>query len=488
MHGGPGCSTIRAMDPVAVRALLRESVFPIVLGVLIITIGLAAAAVGARQRPRPDASLLTFAVLAVLYGARLALETGASYLALGAPDETLHAVAALLTYALPLPGLRLLDTPAMRRRQPIVARLWQVWLPFAAVAIGVEAGLGHTDAIHTANNVMVLLGLPLILVGFYPTLRALGTDSRMMLTATGLFVAGAAADNVRGLGVDWWPGGLESVGAAIFIATLGWVLARQYVERHDRLVAIERDLDVARRIQQSLLPRTLPRRPGVDLAAHYAPMEEVAGDLYDVVETPGGGIGLLIADVTGHGVPAALIASMVKTGLAAQRTQADDPSAVLEGLNRLLSGAFERHFVTAAYVWIAPGASRLRAATAGHPPPRLVRDGAVRELATGGTMLGFDASQAFPGCEVALKPGDRLVLFTDGIIEAEDAHGDAFGLTRLDALLCRAGGQGADALIGALRSAVDRWVAVPGRFGDDITLVAVALSGSLQPTVAVPAG
>src|SRR6201986_2520273 len=117
-----------------------------------------------------------------------------------------------------------------------------------------------------------------------------------------------------------------------------------------QLLTIQKELETARQIQMSILPSEIPKIEGLDIAARYVPMTSVAGDFYDFLLVDGKHIGILVADVSGHGMPAALIASMLKIALAAQAANAADPAKVLLGLNQTLCGKFQHHYVTAAYV------------------------------------------------------------------------------------------------------------------------------------------
>src|SRR5205085_9968832 len=116
----------------------------------------------------------------------------------------------------------------------------------------------------------------------------------------------------------------------------------------------------------SILQKLVPAVRGLAIAARYLPMTAVAGDFFDFLDLGEGRVGILVADVSGHGVPAALIASMVKVALVAQSAHADDPARVLSGLNQVFCGRLDRHFVTAAYAFLEPAAGRLRYGAAGH--------------------------------------------------------------------------------------------------------------------------
>ena len=135
-----------------------------------------------------------------------------------------------------------------------------------------------------------------------------------------------------------------------------------------QLLTIQKELETARQIQLSILPSEIPKIEGLDIAARYIPMTAVAGDFYDFIVVDEKHIGILVADVSGHGMPAALIASMLKIALSAQVAHAADPAQVLLGLNQALCGKFQHHYVTAAYLFVDMQKRTLTYAGAGHPP------------------------------------------------------------------------------------------------------------------------
>jgi phosphoserine phosphatase RsbU/P len=161
-------------------------------------------------------------------------------------------------------------------------------------------------------------------------------------------------------------------------------------------------------------------------------MSAVAGDFYDFLCIDEKHVGILVADVTGHGVPAALIASMLKVVFAAQAAHAHEPARVLTGLNRALCGKFEEHFVTAAYLFVDLEKSLLHYSAAGHPPLMLASGvaGNVREIEENGLMLGMFPDAVYSSVEIRVRPGDRCLLYTDGILEARNASEEEFGKSR----------------------------------------------------------
>jgi len=197
-------------------------------------------------------------------------------------------------------------------------------------------------------------------------------------------------------------------------------------------------------------------------------MRTVAGDFYDFPVTGDDEAGLLVADVSGHGVPAALIASMVKLAAASQRDNAADPAAFLAGMNSVLCGNTQSQFVTAAYVHLNAAAAEMRYAAAAHPPMLLLRNGEVHEVAENGLMLGAFHTATYEMAVHALRPGDRLLLYTDGIMEAANDKAEEFGRERLCALLRNAATLSHDAIADLILTTVQRWSAAQE---DDLTLL-----------------
>jgi len=152
---------------------------------------------------------------------------------------------------------------------------------------------------------------------------------------------------------------------------LGYVAVHHFFSTERKLLAIGKEIEIARRIQRSNLPVNLRSPSGLDIAARYVPMSTVAGDFYDIQIKEQSGVGILIADVSGHGVGAALIGSMLKVAFASQAECVSDPARVLTEINRILHGKIEESFVTACSFFIDIDNRRMLYANAGHPPPLL---------------------------------------------------------------------------------------------------------------------
>jgi sigma-B regulation protein RsbU (phosphoserine phosphatase) len=204
-----------------------------------------------------------------------------------------------------------------------------------------------------------------------------------------------------------------------------------------QLQTLNSQLELARQVQLSILPNEIPELAGLQIAARYLPMSSVGGDFYDFLVVDEKHLGILIADVSGHGLPSALIASMVQSALAWQSAHASDPSQVLSGLNRAINGKFEGHFVTAAYLFVDLDKGIVKYAGAGHPPLLLWQEklGRVSECVENGLVLGLFADPSYSSVTFSPQRGDRIVMFTDGIVEAKNSGGSEFGVDRVRQIL-----------------------------------------------------
>jgi PAS domain S-box-containing protein len=249
-----------------------------------------------------------------------------------------------------------------------------------------------------------------------------------------------------------------------------------------QLLAINSELELARQVQQSILPREIPKMKGLEIAARYLPMSSVAGDFYDFLVLDEKHIGIFIADVTGHGLPAALIASMLQTALAAQSSHASDPAQVLSKLNQALYGKFQNHYVTAIYLFIDLEKSTAIYAGSAHQPLLLwqVKTGKVTEYCENGFMLGPFPDSTYTAMSFSLEKGEKIVLITDGVVETMNKSGGQFGMDRVKRLLESKYDLPADRFADALLYALSDWSTDTVGTGqsDDITLLVIDFKGS----------
>jgi phosphoserine phosphatase RsbU/P len=458
------------IGPSDLRGMLRADAVGLVLGVLLLITGLLTLGLLVVVRRRV-ASLFWLGLFSFLYGLRLLIRTATFRIALDVPPAVWDYAEAAITYTVPLPIVLF-----ARAILPTWRRFW-TWgaigvTAFAVYAIASDAILGQPHSADTANSLIAIAFFVGVLGWVFRPGLTPSRELRTMRVGALSVSLTAVADNLGAVGAPPFPGlYLEPFGFTVLVACLGTVAVWRVLGDARRLVAIDRELGIARQIQSSILPQAMPRVSGVTLAARYRPMAAVAGDFYDFVEIDEQRLGVLVADVSGHGVPAALIASMVKVVLAAQEARADRPAAVLAGMNKSLFGRLGGQYVTAAYLFIDERSGLFRYAAAVHPPMlHLDRSGReVREFEKNGLALGFAHAANYEELEQPLEGGERLLLYTDGLVEAANAADDFFGVQRLKAALAAGAALPTEVAAEALLLSVDTWSGLPA--GDDLTIV-----------------
>jgi serine phosphatase RsbU (regulator of sigma subunit) len=250
--------------------------------------------------------------------------------------------------------------------------------------------------------------------------------------------------------------------------------ARLYQEALQRQ-RLEEEVRVAREIQSSLLPECCPIIPGWDIASDWRPAREVAGDFYDFLDMPDGRLGMLIADVSDKGVPAALFMAMARSLVRATVLGGLSPSLGLERSNALiLADTRANMFVTLFFVALDLQTGHVTYVNAGHNPPLVyhAQSESVASLKAGGIALGVIDEITLQEEHITLQPGDLLVLYTDGVTEAINSDHDEFGSERMVEILLRAAGEPAGDVIDRLNRAHAEFVGDQPPF-DDAALIAI---------------
>jgi phosphoserine phosphatase RsbU/P len=266
---------------------------------------------------------------------------------------------------------------------------------------------------------------------------------------------------------------VNHLGFAVFLLSLGYVGVQMVSAGERRLLSIEKELEVARQLQFSILPTNIPEIQNVRIAVAYRPMTAVAGDFYEFVPADRKRIGFLVADVTGHGVPAALIASMIKVAMLSVEPCAPDPREVLRGLNRILFKQLHEQYVSAAYLWIDPEHSKALYSAAGHPPLLRWREGRLDRIESNGLLFGVIADPEYPVCELAIRTGDRLLLYTDGLIEPQNSIGEYFGDRKLEEVIRKNQSRPPAELLEQMLWEIRAWQPTSLPQQDDITLIVI---------------
>jgi len=278
--------------------------------------------------------------------------------------------------------------------------------------------------------------------------------------------------NLESDGADTYhEGHLELVTALGAQAALAVERARLMRELLDRR-RLEKELAIAREIQASFLPKSDPIIPGFDLAGTTIPHDEVGGDYYDFIHVSDTRLGIAIADVSGKGIPAALIMAGFRMSLLAEIRNEFAIRAVMRKVNGLLYESTDRgNFVTAFYGVLDYKNRALIFSNAGHNPPILFRkDGPIAYLEEGGVALGVLQEALYEERPITLHPGDIVVFYTDGISEAQSPSGEHYGQQRIERTVAGMTGQTAAEIMKGLIRSVEAWSGDRGH-GDDLTLV-----------------
>jgi serine phosphatase RsbU (regulator of sigma subunit) len=237
---------------------------------------------------------------------------------------------------------------------------------------------------------------------------------------------------------------IQGIALQIAMAMQNDLLQSQTVVRE----RLETELQLARQVQKTFMPESLPERPGWELAAWWETARQVGGDFYDVVELANGKLGLFVADVADKGMPAALFMALTRTLFRAAVSETDSPSQVVRRMNDLLvPDTGQGMFVTAVYAVLDPQTGELTYANAGHNPPLWLRgDGSVEKLTRSMIALGIIEAPEVTQRTISLQPGECLLMYTDGLTEAFSPDGELFG----EGCLMETVGGGLPASAGAL--------------------------------------
>ncbi|HEY0141099.1 MAG TPA: PP2C family protein-serine/threonine phosphatase [Thermoanaerobaculia bacterium] len=431
----------------------------LVIATILVTIAAVLLAFSLLSGVRQTRGLMLAGVFAALYATRMLTDLDALE-----PIGWLDRFRAALEYLVPLPAAFLFAHEfggRLKRASRVIAYAFSA---LAVVAIPYELLIAHPYALRRLLDAVVVLFMIVFLINLF-------TATGAKLIRLGSFVFALFVLNEH-LGVV--PRGFENVmepiGFLFFVTMVVLTLLQETIANRGRLIAVESELTTARTIQQSIIPDAPPRIEGLEIATAYHPASQVGGDFYDFVVTPDGELAVFIADVSGHGVPAALVASMLKIALAAQ-SELTDPAALLQQLNQLFCGRLKRQFFTATYAVI--GSNAITLASGGHPPPIVCSPvNGSREVHADGFVIGRMRNARFDAVTAPFVAGDTAVFYTDGIIEARSPAEEPWGSERLQAFVDAYRADSAQQIAEGIIQEVRRW----GAPDDDLTLVVVKRS------------
>ncbi|MBI2773777.1 MAG: PP2C family protein-serine/threonine phosphatase [Chloroflexi bacterium] len=251
---------------------------------------------------------------------------------------------------------------------------------------------------------------------------------------------------------------------------------RERVRLRSEMARVEQELEVARRIQLSLLPRATPSPAGWSITSYYRPAREVGGDLYDFFTLPDGSLAIVIGDASGHGMAAALVMATARSEVRSAGATTSSPGAILARANAsLVDGMPPSTFVTCMVVALDTGTGRARYANAGHDLAYGAQEGRARELRARGMPLGLMAEQVYEEMETTIAPAETVLLYTDGIVEAHAPDGRSmFSFGRLRDLVARANGDPTALVMTELAA----FTGPAWEQEDDITMVSIRRAAS----------
>ena len=458
-------------------ALVGENLGYLVLGIVFVAIGLITLLLTILRSASRDATVFLFGAMSCMWGIRFLLYTMLVPLLLTGDPQALQSLARSFTYFSASAAFGFAWAYLGPGWRSSLRGLFYISLVFSCVGSLALFVNPDRDLLLTVFSVMILVGCVTVIANtLHPDLRHQTRQKGLIagFSASALFFV---LENLRTLGLVPVPFDVEWIGVLILYLTLGRLIAVRMFTNERRLASISQELATARQIQASLLPKHAPQIPGIAMAARYVPMNDVAGDIYDFVKLDDYRQGIMIADVSGHGVPAALIASMVKGAFRAQIENIERPEHVLAGMNRILTGQLDLKFVTASCTFIDVETGILRYSGAGHPPLLIQqKDGnECISLQQNGLILGQFPNATYSSVERPLATGDRLLLYTDGILEATNANDEEFGENSLHKFLAQHSELQAEIFADTLLEAVGDWTSSrrDESQDDDLTLVVI---------------
>ena len=462
--------------------MLQANVFPkidpsapyLFLGASLVVCALIVAAVAVTQRKR-HSLFIWLAVFALLDGSRLWLKSDLPW-----NHTAMHPVFARVRVAvdflIPIPTIMFLKASgffgsALRKLAWLVSIL--SLLVFAHTVL-----CGYSLSIAFCYNLALAISI-IVFILWSRKDTDLGNQSQVLRWALLIYVTTCGLSYLGALyGFHWR---IEPVACVFLFFVFGYVVAQDVMSRRRKLHEIEHELKIAREIQLSILPSRVPESLNFNAVARYVPKCAVAGDYYDFVVMDDHQVGLFVADVNGHGVPAALIASMLKLAIDAQRDHLfNAPDALLHEVNRLLCRNAQSQLVTAAYAYLNSDTGELLYSAAGHPPMLLLRHGVVRAIERNGLLMAAFPTASYQTLRLSLHPNDRILLYTDGVTEATSRNGTEFGMERLKELLKESETMSIAELADSIIAAISQWSDTQQ---DDLTVILCEYSGARDQKV-----
>src|SRR5271163_488904 len=438
------------------------------LGASFVTCAFIAAAIPIIRR-KYDPLFVWIAVFALLDGGRLWLQSDIPWGA-GAPSPIFERIRWAIDFLAAITIFLFLQAAEFLNRF-LRVWAWIVGILCLLLFIGTLA-IGHLPVFRLIFDCAMAASAAAFLIWFRAGTES-GKESRIVRAALLIYVVASGIAYLAAISGFHWR--IEPWACALLLGGLGYAATSHALARDRQLHDLEMELTMARRIQRSILSTDVPASTSFNVVTRYVPMTAVAGDFYEVVAMDDRQAGLFIADVSGHGVPAALIASMVKLAVDSQRASFASPAELLSGINALLCRNARPQLVTAAYAYLNCESHQLLYSAAGHPPMLLWRRGEIIAVEENGLLMAAFPFATYSATTVNLEARDRVLLYTDGVLEAMNSDGIEFGGDRLSALLNKSETHSISDVADLIVAEVSAW---SNTQGDDITVLLCEYKGS----------
>jgi len=458
---------------------LRFQAVEIIFGTFFVLVGIFSGAIALLRREKGSQVLLWLAVWSGIFGIRLLISNSIintlpifSNNIVGSIDVSISyliLVAALLTWYYLTSG----------RLRFYLKVMIIIALVIGIVGIGWYLVTGNSNALMLYNNIIAASTLIVFIIIL--SVRKL-SEKFLVMPNRGILLAGTVLFIVEALynNLSWLFGYRTSpvtgwIGFAILLLSLAYVAAKMMFNNERRLIEIENEMETARQIQTSILPERVPEVSNLKIASAYYPMNAVAGDFYEFIQINKNEVGFLLADVSGHGVPAALIASMIKIAMQSVRDYARDPGKVLELLGKILGDQLHGQFVTAAYLYINSESRQARYSSAGHPPILYWNSESEKVvfIESNGLVFGVLKETEYPVHDFTFNKNDRVLIYSDGLIETRNPSDAEFGNDRLSELIRKYHNVSAEELSKIILNELSIWQNNKPSQQDDLTWIII---------------
>jgi phosphoserine phosphatase RsbU/P len=451
----------------------------IFMGLLLVATGIITFLFFLSYRKSSELHLLYLAIFILGYGLRIIAENELVMTAVNLPRSFWIYLPAFVTDILPIFFILFLMSfsgPGWKRS---VSWLLVVWIAYGLTAItaGIVTGIPEIIGGRVINKIMVVLIIVVLSFNRFMERKKRTQENGIIEVGILVFIISVLYNNLVPEEVFISGDVVEHYAFLFFLCCLISASIRHSMRAEREYQAILHDLETARQIQLAILPRHMPVSPSFGIFPAYIPTAVIGGDFYAVHHTDDRHLGILVADISGHGIPAALLASMIKVAFNSNSSAANHPARMLESMNQALTGQLNDEFITAAYLWINFEEMILRHASAGHPAPILIRGSKAEDqtIMTRNIPIGITENVKYCDSVVKIFPGDRIVIYTDGLVEVFNAHGELFGKNRLLTVLAESLDVPGEKISDLLIRKVNAWSGKRANesLDDDVTVIVV---------------